>query len=128
MTAHKPGDPTTLNRLYGRSQGKPLRAGQQRLVDTLLPQIAMPAEGPITGGTRSRVRSDLVSHTPTVVVSIVIGQIPPVTSSSAPRSTLGNLPAVVRLWGRGSDRVFDDREGGVGQFPAGADEGRNDEP
>ena len=48
MTAHKPGDPTTLNRLYGRSQGKPLRAGQQALVDTLLPQIAVPAEGPVT--------------------------------------------------------------------------------
>lgn len=47
MTAHKPGDPTTLNRLYGRSQGKPLRAGQQALIDTLLPQIAPPAEGPI---------------------------------------------------------------------------------
>ena len=48
MTAHKPGDPTTLNRLYGRSQGKPLRAGQQALVDTLLPQIAVPSEGPVT--------------------------------------------------------------------------------
>ncbi|EJL20979.1 putative S-adenosylmethionine-dependent methyltransferase [Novosphingobium sp. AP12] len=48
MTAHKPGDPTTLNRLYGRSKGKPLRAGQQGLVDDLLPKIAMPAEGPIT--------------------------------------------------------------------------------
>jgi len=48
MTAHKPGDPTTLNRLYGRSQGKPLRARQQALVDTLLPQIAVPAEGPVT--------------------------------------------------------------------------------
>ena len=48
MTAHKPGDPTTLNRLYGRSKGKPLRAGQQELVDTLLPRIAMPAAGPIT--------------------------------------------------------------------------------
>ena len=48
MTAHKPGDPTTLNRLYGRSQGKPLRAGQQALVDTLLPQIAVPVEGPVT--------------------------------------------------------------------------------
>ena len=53
MTARKPpskelGDPTTLNRLYGRSQGKPLRAGQQALVDTLLPQIAVPAEGPVT--------------------------------------------------------------------------------
>jgi tRNA (guanine-N7-)-methyltransferase len=29
MTAHKPGDPTTLNRLYGRAKGKPLRKGQQ---------------------------------------------------------------------------------------------------
>jgi tRNA (guanine-N7-)-methyltransferase len=48
MTAHKPGDPTTLNRLYGRSKGKPLRAGQQDLVDTLLPQIAVPAEGEVT--------------------------------------------------------------------------------
>ncbi|HMQ20829.1 MAG TPA: tRNA (guanosine(46)-N7)-methyltransferase TrmB, partial [Sphingopyxis sp.] len=45
MTAHKPGDPTTLNRLYGRAKGKPLRAGQQDLVDNLLPQIAVPAEG-----------------------------------------------------------------------------------
>ena len=48
MTAHKPGDPTTINRLYGRSKGKPLRAGQQGLVDTLLPRIAMPDDGPIT--------------------------------------------------------------------------------
>ncbi len=48
MTAHKEGDPTTLNRLYGRSQGKPLRAAQQELVDTLLPRIAVPAEGPVT--------------------------------------------------------------------------------
>ncbi|QDM41285.1 tRNA (guanine(46)-N(7))-methyltransferase TrmB [Altererythrobacter sp. TH136] len=48
MTANKPGDPTTLNRLYGRSQGKTLRAGQQALVDTLLPQIAVPEEGEVT--------------------------------------------------------------------------------
>ncbi len=48
MTAHKSGDPTTLNRLYGRAKGKPLRAGQQGLVDTLLPRIAVPAEGPVT--------------------------------------------------------------------------------
>jgi hypothetical protein len=48
MTAHKEGDPTTLNRLYGRSKGKPLRAGQQGLVDTLLPQIAVPLEGEVT--------------------------------------------------------------------------------
>ncbi len=48
MTAHKPGDPTTLNRLYGRSKGKPLRQGQQALVDTLLPRIAVPLDGPVT--------------------------------------------------------------------------------
>ena len=48
MTAHKPGDPTTLNRLYGRSQGRALRKGQQDLLDELLPQIAVPDEGPIT--------------------------------------------------------------------------------
>src|SRR5690606_40014503 len=45
---NKPGDPTTLNRLSGRSTGKPLRAGPQGLVDELLPQIAVPADGPIT--------------------------------------------------------------------------------
>ena len=48
MTAHKPGDPTTINRLYGRAKGKPLRTGQQGLVDTLLPAIAVPTEGPVT--------------------------------------------------------------------------------
>ena len=48
MTAHKSGDPTTLNRLYGRSKGKPLRAGQAGLVETLLPRIAVPADGPVT--------------------------------------------------------------------------------
>ncbi|MGV3731352.1 MAG: tRNA (guanine(46)-N(7))-methyltransferase TrmB [Sphingopyxis sp.] len=48
MTADKPGDPTTLNRLYGRSQGRPLRAGQQELLDTLLPQIAVPTDGEVT--------------------------------------------------------------------------------
>jgi len=48
MSAFKEGDPTTLNRLYGRSQGKPLRARQQGLVDNLLPQIAVPADGPVT--------------------------------------------------------------------------------
>src|ERR1700712_4294045 len=48
MTAHKPGDPTTLNRLYGRSTGRPLRAGQQDLIETLLPALAVPAEGDVT--------------------------------------------------------------------------------
>ena len=41
-------DPTTINRLYGRSKGKALRAGQQALVDTLLPQLAVPVAGPVT--------------------------------------------------------------------------------
>lgn len=50
MTAYKSGDPTTINRLYGRAKGKPLRAGQQGLVDDLLPQIAVPAEGDVTAG------------------------------------------------------------------------------
>jgi tRNA (guanine-N7-)-methyltransferase len=48
MTAHKPGDPTTLGRLYGRSVGKPLREGRQKLVDEVLPRIAVPDEGPVT--------------------------------------------------------------------------------
>lgn len=48
MTAHKQGDPITLGRLYGRAKGKPLRKGQQELVDRLLPQIAVPPEGPVT--------------------------------------------------------------------------------
>jgi len=48
MTAFKTGDPTTLNRLYGRQSGHKLRAGQQALVDQLLPAIQVPAEGPIT--------------------------------------------------------------------------------
>jgi len=48
MTANKPGDPLTLNRLYGRSVGKPLRQGQQELVERLLPQIAVPPEGSVT--------------------------------------------------------------------------------
>jgi tRNA (guanine-N7-)-methyltransferase len=48
MSAYKDGDPTTLNRLYGRSQGKKLRPAQAGLVETLLPQISVPAEGPVT--------------------------------------------------------------------------------
>ena len=47
MTAHKAGDPTTINRLYGRSIGHKLRPSQQQLLDTLLPQIAVPADGEI---------------------------------------------------------------------------------
>ena len=48
MTAHKPGDPTTLNRLYGRSSGHKLRKGQQELIDRLLPAIAVPADGELS--------------------------------------------------------------------------------
>ncbi len=48
MTARKSGDPTTLNRLYGRSTGHKLRPAQQQLVDTLLPQISVPAERDVT--------------------------------------------------------------------------------
>ncbi|MFL6758815.1 tRNA (guanosine(46)-N7)-methyltransferase TrmB [Sphingomonas sp.] len=48
MSSHKPGDPLSLNRLYGRSSGHPLRKGQQELIDRLLPAIAVPAEGEIT--------------------------------------------------------------------------------
>ena len=48
MTAHKPGDPLTLNRLYGRSTGYKLRKGQIELVETLLPQIAVPAQDEVS--------------------------------------------------------------------------------
>ena len=48
MTANKPSDPLTINRLYGRSTGHKLRKGQVELVDNLLPQIAVPAEGDLT--------------------------------------------------------------------------------
>ena len=48
MTAHKSGDPTTLNRLYGRASGHKLRKGQQELVERLLPVLSIPAEGEIT--------------------------------------------------------------------------------
>lgn len=48
MTAFKQGDPTTLNRLYGRSSGHKLRAAQQQLLDELLPKLEVPAEGEIT--------------------------------------------------------------------------------
>ena len=38
-------DPTTLNRLYGRSKGKRLREDQAALVKSLLPQISVPGDG-----------------------------------------------------------------------------------
>ena len=42
-------DPTKLRRLYGRSKGRHLRAGQSDLVERLLPQLSVPAEGAIDG-------------------------------------------------------------------------------
>ena len=41
-------DPTTINRLYGRSSGHKLRQQQAALVETLLPQISVPEDGEIT--------------------------------------------------------------------------------
>ncbi len=49
MTAHKAGDPTTLNRLYGRTKGHRLRPAQQQLLDGLYPALAVPEDGPVTG-------------------------------------------------------------------------------
>ncbi len=40
-------DPTTIRRLYGRSKGRPLRAGQTNLLERLLPQLSLPDEGPL---------------------------------------------------------------------------------
>lgn len=40
-------DPSTIRRLYGRAKGHKLRAGQQELVDTLLPKVAVPGDGPL---------------------------------------------------------------------------------
>lgn len=51
MSANKPGDPTTLHRLYGRAKGKKLRQGQQELAEALLPALAVPAEGEIAAPT-----------------------------------------------------------------------------
>lgn len=48
MSAHKPGDPRTLNRLYGRSSGHKLRQGQAELIEKFLPQISVPEDGQVT--------------------------------------------------------------------------------
>ena len=40
-------DPATIRRLYGRSKGHKLRAGQQAMLDTMLPELAIPDEGPL---------------------------------------------------------------------------------
>ena len=48
MMSPKPPDPTTINRLYGRSSGRKLRKGQAALVEELLPNISVPEDGEIT--------------------------------------------------------------------------------
>ena len=40
-------DPATIRRLYGRSQGHKLRQGQAALVETMLPTVAVPGDGPL---------------------------------------------------------------------------------
>ena len=40
-------DPLSIRRLYGRSKGRPLRAGQSALVEVLLPALSLPEEGPL---------------------------------------------------------------------------------
>ncbi len=40
-------DPTTIRRLYGRRAGHKLRAGQEALVEDLLPEVAIPETGPL---------------------------------------------------------------------------------
>ena len=57
MSAFKEGDPTTLNRLYGRSQGKPLRASQQDLVDLAAELGRLVARGEGEGSRRDRSRA-----------------------------------------------------------------------
>lgn len=42
-----PTDPLSLRRLYGRSKGPALRASAQRLLAELLPQLQLPASGPL---------------------------------------------------------------------------------
>ncbi|WP_310498742.1 tRNA (guanosine(46)-N7)-methyltransferase TrmB [Sandarakinorhabdus sp.] len=41
-------DPASIRRLYGRRQGHKLRVGQASLYDTLLPQVALHRDGPVT--------------------------------------------------------------------------------
>ena len=48
MTDVPPPDPTTINRLYGRSKGKRLRAAQVDLMATLLPRLAVDPDGSVT--------------------------------------------------------------------------------
>ena len=40
-------DPATIRRLYGRSKGHKLRTAQRDMLDTMLPEIAVPEQGPL---------------------------------------------------------------------------------
>lgn len=51
MTAYKSGDPATIRRLYGRSQGHKLRQGQSALVEEMLPALSVPESGPLDART-----------------------------------------------------------------------------
>lgn len=44
-------DPLSIRRLYGRAKGHKLRVGQAVLVDELLPQVSVPAEGALDART-----------------------------------------------------------------------------
>lgn len=41
-------DPATIRRLYGRSKGHKLRAGQAALVEEMLPAVSVPETGPLS--------------------------------------------------------------------------------
>ncbi len=60
MTAFKSGDPTTINRLYGRSSSHKLRQGQQELIDRLLPELEVPPDGEV--GARTLFGDDRPMH------------------------------------------------------------------
>jgi tRNA (guanine-N7-)-methyltransferase len=51
MMQAKLHDPSTINRLYGRSKGKKLREEQAGLVENLLPQISISHDGPVDATT-----------------------------------------------------------------------------
>ena len=44
-------DPTTIRRLYGRRTGHKIRAGQAAVVERLLPELAVPTDGPLDAAT-----------------------------------------------------------------------------
>ena len=88
-------DPTTINRLYGRSSGHKLRAAQAALVDNLLPQIAVPAEGEITPGACSATTAPFTSKSASARASISPTAptcCPIMASSAASRSSTASPP------------------------------------